>query len=324
MKKIIVFVLLLFIAMIPCLTLANGVLREIKVDISTSKVVVESIDKTTTYNDILKVEFDAGSTWINLEYLTEINSTAKTAKVKIELFDLIEYVDADNDKCYDTEEYVKKIGLGDLSPEVLTYQNISIANTTGIEIYTLLNAQIKYPTLSFELRLYLFGSFVEYNNINLEPTAMKLDLKINGFPYNKTDSSIALKSKVTIVATDASEEPDATLSGKFGKWDAFFNWGKPAVIDGKSTNVTATIVEESKVFSPTQMDYVSELYLCYEHGDAIDHDPVLGVGYLSNLYEPTQTDILGILMTTYLGIPLYMYIIAIVVIVIGVIYLRRR
>jgi len=305
---VVTVILLLIVGALTRFSLANDSLREIKVDISESKVVIESLNKTATYEDRLKVEFDAGSTWINLEYDTVLEGNETMAKVKVELFDLIEFVDVNANGTYDSnipQEFVKKIGLDELKPETLLYENISENDILGVRINAVLTAPSKYPNLSFRLTLHLFGDFVLYQGVPLEPTVMKLDIGINNFPFSNETSKLALHSKVTIVAEDKLEEKtEGAVAGKVGKWTVFFSWSNTSDVDGSLAPVESTIVELKSVREPGKFDFVNELYLSYEQGNQILHDPRMGVGTLHfALFTPFPWTILyGVIVIVAIGV----------------------
>lgn len=272
--------------LLPFASATEG-LREIKVDVSESKVVIESLKKTASLEDKLKVEFDAGSTWINLEYDTIVDGQPALATIKLEFFELIEFVDLNGDGVYDPDEpqeFVKKIGLDDLKPESLTRRDIIEEEIPGVLVDTTLTAPDKYEALAFHLTLHLFGGFVQFQGIPLEPTSMKVDIGVDGFPFSEESSKLALHSKVTIVAEDKLEESleigEELIAGRVGKWMVFFSWAREAEVDGGSTPVLFHIVEEKAIREVGKFDFVNELYLAYERGNSIFHDPRLGVSTL--------------------------------------------
>ena len=166
--------------------------REVKVDVSQSKAVVESESETTGKEDEFKVEFDNGSHNFNFEYESEDPGSDLEAKIKVELFDLIEWRDVNGNGLYDpsmSEEMVQKIGLGDLVSQSLTSQSIDVEGVNGVRIVGVSSAPKKYPDLSMTLTLQMYGEFLELAGTSLEPTSVKFDIEIREFPYQRDDTA---------------------------------------------------------------------------------------------------------------------------------------
>ncbi len=112
-------------------TAQDGDKREVKVDVSQSKAVIESKGEVAGKKDELKIEFDNGSHNFNFEYESGEPGSELEAKIKVELFDLIEWRDANGNGHYDPsvpEELVQKIGLGDLTSRSVTSQSIEVGS----------------------------------------------------------------------------------------------------------------------------------------------------------------------------------------------------
>ncbi|KXB02938.1 hypothetical protein AKJ45_03015 [candidate division MSBL1 archaeon SCGC-AAA261F19] len=112
---------------------------------------------------------------------------------------------------------------------------------------------------------------------NVMPNEVKIDIEITNFPYRENDSKLALKTELESELEveeqkreieDTDEEEVQITSGNYG---GFFSWKKTAQVDGVSKPVKSTNIFDD----PEEGD--RELYLIYEHGDSIVHDPKIGV-----------------------------------------------
>ena len=199
----------LLILSIGSVTTAQGnEKRDVKVVVSQSKAVIESESETGGKEDELKIEFDNGSHNFTLEYESEDAGSDLEAKIKVELFDLIEWRDVNDNGLYDpdlSEEMVQKIGLGDLVSQSLTSQSTSVEGVDGVRIVGVTSAPEKYPDLSMTLTVQMYGEFLEIAGTSLEPTSMKFDIEISGFPYQQDDTALALYSKAEMVAVEDAE-----------------------------------------------------------------------------------------------------------------------
>lgn len=263
--------------------------REVKVDVSLSKAVIESESKTTGREDELKIEFDNGSHNFNFEYESDDSSGELESKIKVGLFDLIEWRDTNGNGRYNPNvsgEMVQKMGLGDLASQSLTTEPVAVAGVNGVSVVGVSTAPAKYPGLVMTLKLRMFGEFLELSGTSLEPTAMKFDIGINGFPYQRNDTSLVLYAKVVMKAEDEvdkiGEEGEEVIGARVRKYISFFSWGTTVLVDGLPRTVGQTVQKHEQKTERGDSELVSELYLQYPRGNAILHDPKLGV-------KPTET-----------------------------------
>lgn len=257
--------------------------REVKVDVSQSKAVIESENKAAATKDELKIEFDNGSHNFNFEYESDGSTGELESKIKVELFDLIEWRDTNGNGRYDPNisgEMVQKIGLGDLVSQSLTTAPVALEGISGVSVVGVSAAPAKYPSLQMTLKLHMFGEFLKLSGTSLEPTAMKFDVGINGFPFQRDDTALALYAKVTMVAEEETEvngEGQEAIGAHVGKYVSFFSWGTTVTVDGQPKPVGQTIQKHEQKAERGESELVSEIYLQYPRGAAILHDPKLGV-----------------------------------------------
>ena len=257
--------------------------RTVKLDLSQQKAVIESESRAAHRGDKLKIEFDNASHHFLLEYESEDADAKLEAEVKVELFDLIEWRDSNQNGRYDPEvasELVQKIGLGDLTPRALERSSVTIAGQEGVKLVGSTANPSKYPHLKLVLTLYVFGELLKIEQAEVEPTALKFDILIEGFPFSATDTALALHAKSEIESegkvSGVAGSGEEAIAARVGKFTSFFSWSKTVTVDGQTKSLQpAVLKEESK--SGSQNSLVTELYLLYPRGNSILHDPQLGV-----------------------------------------------
>lgn len=278
------FVLLFLLTIGSVATAQEKDERELKVDLSQSKAVIESKSKVVDREDELKIEFDNGSHNFYFEYASESTGSELEVEIKVELFDLIEWRDVNGNGRYDpdvSEELVQKIGLGELSPQSLNYEAIEVEGVQGVKLVGISADPDKYPELTMTLTLYMFGEFLKFADTSLEPTSMKFDIEIKGFPFQGDDTSLALYAKVVMKAEDEAEdigeEGEEAIGARVGKYISFFSWDTTVTVDGQQSTVDQNVRKHEQKTELGEAELVSELYLLYPRGNTILHDPKMGV-----------------------------------------------
>lgn len=257
--------------------------REVNVKLDQQKAVIESESRSAHKGDELKVEFDNGSHNFLLEYESEDADAKLEAEVKVELFDLLEWRDLNGNGRYDPEsaaELVQKIGLGDLTPRSLDRSTVTVDGKEGVKLVGLSANPSKYPTLKLTLTLYTFGEFLKMEGASLEPTSVKFDILIEGFPFQRDDTSLALYAKAELESegkvTGAAGKGEEAIAARVGKFVSFFSWSSTVTVDGQPRTLQQAVVKQEEKRG-AEASLVSELYLLYPRGSSILHDPKLGV-----------------------------------------------
>jgi hypothetical protein len=247
--------------------------REVEVKIELDKVkIVSKLEKEGVEGEIenkFKIEFSTEEeVKIKLEYEeeSEVNLTEFETELeqKVKFLSLIEFVDANNNSLYDKGEEVFVYSLKDanftsptystgLTPNNITEHVISAQSVDGI----------------FRITLHAVGDFANIKGEVVKPTEVKVDLEISNFPFTREDSTLALRTKVESVMEVETEkkvengEERVTVETKEG-FVGFFSWRKTALINGVEREVKSTPLEDE------------EVYLIYEKGSSIVHDPKIG------------------------------------------------
>ncbi|KXB04061.1 hypothetical protein AKJ48_03430, partial [candidate division MSBL1 archaeon SCGC-AAA261O19] len=210
------------------------------------------------YEDLLAAGENEEGREVELEYEVEFDA-------------IIEFADNNGNGLYDEGEEIYEYDLEDASFDPI--QNTS-ENVSGVTVYTI---TMQTSDGVFKAIVHTSGKPITVNGENVTPNEVKIDIEITNFPYQENNSKLALKTELDseleveeekreIEETD--EEEVQVTSGNYG---GFFSWKKTALVDGVSKPVKSTNISDD----PEEGD--RELYLIYEHGNKIVHDPKIGV-----------------------------------------------
>jgi hypothetical protein len=115
----------------------------------------------------------------------------------------------------------------------------------------------------------------------ISPSEVKLDLIIENYPYEEEGTQLALMAKLETEAEvelhdddheDEEDDDEDELKLTAPEAEAFFSWANNATVDGVVTPVETTIEPDENG---------KKLYFAYTRGTSINHDPKLGVPYLT-------------------------------------------
>ncbi len=257
----------------------SGQKRKVEVKLEGDKVEIESkFEKEDALGEIenkFKIEFETGEeVEIKLEYEQESETAEGEFETELEQeveFDsIIEFVDSNNNSIFDKGEEVFVYSLDRRSFNPISY-------TTGITVNNVTEHIISTQTTDgvLKITLHAVGEFANIENQLVKPTEIKIDLEINNFPYTNDSSKLAMKIKIESTmeietekrAEGGEEEVKIKSTSNF---EGFFSWKKTALIDGVEKEVLSTSLEQD----PDEDS--EEIYLIYERGNSIIHDPKIG------------------------------------------------
>lgn len=259
--------------------------REIEIEHSDNEVQVESrYENQGNENEFkLKVTTEDEGVKFKLEFSNEINDTETELEFKVKFTEIVEYIDTTNDGIYNEslDEVVQVYQLSDFLPIEYTTENQS-----GMIVHIL---HIETTDGVFASTMYVIGEFGLINGTIVAPNEVKIDVIINGFPYNSTESDLALKVKLESeleveveenensedeengIATDEEKEIEIST----GDYSGFFAWAEYATVDGIQKPVYSSPVDPE--------DNGEKFYLNYPRGQLIVHDPKIGVSGILSL-----------------------------------------
>lgn len=320
-SDIVPITLLLLIAIaLPAVADEGDEKREVSVEVTDDKATISLSRENTTIEDGVLIEFDTGSANILVEHEFEEErgevETETESKLEVQFHQLIEHVDENGNGRFDAgEEVVSAWRLSDGSDEpfdpdaggtvewrpLQVEDMVSDDGTLGKRITGTAQFQtIIGPDLTsivpsadahFGLVLYVFGDFTTLAGATLEPSEVKIDIVINGFPYTREDTAVALIMETSADHEFEREGPagaednrvsvDAAAAGR--NVDLIFTWEPTAIVDGEDRSVHTTVLEadsETKT-DPTETEFKDHrtFALSYARGDTILHDPVIGASF---------------------------------------------
>ncbi len=129
---------------------------------------------------------------------------------------------------------------------------------------------------NFSVSAYQWFAPQSFQGVNVTPTSVKLDFRIEDYPYASPSSRLALEVNLTSFSQGSDTGWTQTpwpegegLDSSAGNTSAFFAWSGNASADGVLRPVVSSVI-------PVDL-YTRDLYLSYPHAAYIAHDPVLGI-----------------------------------------------
>ncbi len=256
--------------------------RKIEIELDSDEAKISSeFESNSTENEIeIEIKAEDDSLRIKYEYSTEIDDNETELEFSIKFFEIIEYIDNNNDSMYDDsiDTAVQIYELGDFKPIAYLYENL----TQG-ELYTFTVTTIDDV---FTAKIYATGEFLEVGDTLITPTEIKVDLIISNFPYIDDESALALNVKLEVEGeveydeeTEDEEYERSTLEKELeinvNDYLGFFSWSEISLVDGVERPVLANFYDNE--------GSEQKLYLNYYRGDLIIHDPKIGVMNVLNL-----------------------------------------
>lgn len=251
--------------------------RDVSVEVNDYDVKITSERVDGDVKDEFTATIDAdGDAEMKIEYKTEGSETVE-AQLKIVFYEIVEYTDVDADGIYDenADTILQTYTMSDVGYEVIEYTTNDLGAAGTEHVITIIDTNGIFSFVT-----HLTETFTTLDGTDLKPTALKIDIIINNFDYSDDGSKLALFHKIEstskVVETEESpDEADGTATdeqaivGSAGGLFAFYSWYETANVDGSSTDVLSSFEEVS--------DTEQKLYLNYEHGASIVHDPKLGI-----------------------------------------------
>jgi len=186
---------------------------------------------------------------------------------------LVEYTDENGNGVYDEDEDVQTINLTEIAFSYPTVNQITSAdNEEGYKI----ESHSQNADFDFQIVAYAFPKHAVIEESTVNPTEIKIDIVINGFPYQEDSSVLALliraDSEMEMETRTLNEEEDIEIESDTAA--GYFSWSDEVMVDGVQKTVNSTVIntEEGALIA-----------LSYPHGTEIVHDPRLGVNILSSL-----------------------------------------
>ena len=290
--------------------------RVIEVEIQDEEAEINSKFESGGIENEIKivVKEEDDSLRVKFQYETEIGSNETELEFSVRFFEIIEYVDNNTDNMFNDsiDTIIQTYELGDFQPIDYTLTNSDDGNLYSFVVSTVDNV--------FTAKVFASDEFLNVSNTIIAPTEAKIDIIITDFPYNNSESALALNVKLEVEGETSYEEETEDESHDRAKFESeielnvddyigFFSWSEVSVVDGVEQPVTANYYDNEGA--------EQKLYLNYHRGDLIIHDPKVGAANILIL----QTNTANLSIFTVSGVILLA---TISIIAIGVIKFKRR
>lgn len=246
----------------------------------------------------------AASNGVRLEVQFESETANRSVELELEatFTKVVEFTDPSG-VLNAGSKVLQSIDLSQLSYSPVTSNPTTVGGVQGYQL-SMIGTQGGF---TFKVVVYAFPSSLSINSTSLSPSALKVLLTLNGYPYVQGNSSLALQVRVdsdrSIDVSEADSQHDIKSADTSLGEQAVFSWSGPLTVDGKSASV--------KVSTTSQGDEEKNVNLVYPHGNSIVHDPVLGVLLVGAPFYLQAGFLLGVAAV-------------IVVAVVAFVFLRRR
>lgn len=265
--------------------------RDVEVGRYQKQAKITSSWKGDRSEDSLRMNYNFEGEYPKITVDYEAEKKNKQVKFSFNLVfqEVFEFVDKNQNGRYDEEDEIVK--TTDLSQT--QFKNINFENTQNGYKF---NTEAVDSSIGFKVQG--MGEFTKYGSQILTPSEAKIDLQLN-HDFEREDTMLAVKIMVQSQHQNriqertydeekgyASDESGLKLSEN--NYSGFFTWKNSAEVDGVNRPVNATFISESSVGTSGGEDV---LYLCYQQGSEIVHDPKVGVvGESALSYSPIDEE----------------------------------
>ncbi len=226
--------------------------REVKVSKSGQEVEIESELKNGTNKDKVELQIKAHEdVEVKLKYKTESSTAEYKVEFRVEFREIIEYLDNDTTGSgYQpgVDTIVSRYRIGDHLGNDINY-TIQTINNAQVHIFEITTTDGVF-TVTFKLPEAVLNVS---KGVVLTPNALKIDVEINNFPYQGSDTSLSLltkvKTKTKYEMKDHTEHEDLGISANESELAlpapdnstaGFFSWAETASADGQTISVVNT------------------------------------------------------------------------------------
>lgn len=223
--------------------------RQVEMEKENKKFKIQSELKNGASKDKFEITFDVDSSdkaEIEIKYKTESGSNETSLKYRVEMEQIVEYVDSGAADGYQVGEEVSTYTIGQKGWDNLVYdytnQVHTIVATTSDGV--------------FKIVLKLSEVITPLDNATLTPNSLKIDIEMNNFPYTQSNSSLAIVTKIKSSAASKVEDDTEEETVGFGSDEkevrlnttaasGFFSWVEHAMADGKLIDVLSSPLSQA-------------------------------------------------------------------------------
>ncbi|MDX1610991.1 MAG: hypothetical protein R3185_01395 [Candidatus Thermoplasmatota archaeon] len=239
----------------------------------------------------ISFEYDRDEAKVSYGYEREANGTEVEAEMEVQFHQLVEYEDENGNDRYDPgEEILGGYTLALESEERLTgdaekadwgaITRTSHTSEDGVPGHKFSStARLDEGTLTFDF--YVHGDEATLGAAEIEATELKLDIRIQDYPYQSDTSSLALLvevgSEAEIEEDDDVERDEDGVRAQAADAQLSFAWKDFATVDGSDEDVGTTSLEVETERSAGEYEHEELFVFSYPRGDDVVHDPTMGV-----------------------------------------------
>ncbi len=257
--------------------------REVKVELEDDEVTIKLESKTQERKDEVKVRFQGREAQLKVSFEKEA-AEGEEVEMRITFRRVVEFNDTDGDGAFSPigDEMVQAFAVEQLTLTRLSLEPFVIDGSEGRRV----DVSYAFPGFensTFGLVFWIFGNFTFLNGVPVAPSEVKIDILLTNFPFREDNSSVAVdlmvKTEFEVEAGTVPSLDEVIARGE--EFAAFFRWAPNATVDGQDVDVGSTIVRESleaeRELGEAEFEKKVHLFLAYPRGEAIVHDPTVGV-----------------------------------------------
>jgi hypothetical protein len=271
----------------------NSRVLELSDEISSNdKLQIEShLEHSTQYNennDSMEISFK-NSTGLEIE-ISYNQNTAVDAEFELEFSigfeSLINYTDDNSNGKFDNSTVDSEVDFTMLNSFTIAYAAVTIGGVSGYKIIA------SATNINFTVIAYILQNYTLVNGSVVTPTEIMFDIVMGDLSSGTNDYALKLKAQTSADSgssdpyeyeAQTEDESHGHVSGEDGihcrnstsSLYGAFTWNQTASVDGVEHQVNMTLEDGS---GPDD----TFVYLCYEHGSEIVHDPKVLVEGIEN------------------------------------------
>ncbi|MFW9942950.1 MAG: hypothetical protein ACFFFT_18080 [Candidatus Thorarchaeota archaeon] len=255
--------------------------RDVEISFDSNETEIESILRNGDQIDAIEigVRYDEEGIEIEVSYESDYTSEGEEdfeIEFGVSFRTIIEYVDLNDNNVYDPliDDKIQEYQLK-------TFQNVNYIEEQITQQTSLHHLIINSSDGIFILHVYFPEEFNLLNNTLITPSKPKIDIEIMNFNFLNSSSKLALD--IRLESNQSYEEYETTEDEERGyafneqavstihnDFTGIFSWNENATIDGISSRVIASNLNNNATED-------QKLYLNYEQGIHIYHDPKIGL-----------------------------------------------
>lgn len=246
--------------------------REVKVEIDDDDFEANSTRGSPTGRDDLRVKFNLETARLDLKLEGHDQDRAPETRLRADHWALLEFIDENHDGSFRTGERI----VQQLRPETLHFRSLSRLAAPGGER---IDAEYRLPANgTFVLSFFIPAEALNVSGLLVAPTEVKFDVHIDRFPFQASDSLVALRFSFKADAEleeGAKDGTPAIFSASEGV-EGFLRWVNTSVVDGADRPVGIHVVEARFGEDKDSFKVSATVTFAYARGQQVLHDPSLG------------------------------------------------